>query len=174
MPTSLTDPTNQRSERTSATCSNASAKRRHLEEPVGELRVVLSPDRPLGRNDRRVMADLVAQAGPAVLAVALHAELTRRLEQLTEQAAELLRSRCRLAVAQSDERRQLQRDLHDGAQQRLVAVAVQLDAVGSRLDTEPATARAELRRADDLLRESLDEIRELSRGLHPPCSRRAD
>ena len=137
MPTSLTDPTNQRSERTSATCSNASAKRRHLEEPVGELRVVLSPDRPLGRNDRRVMADLVAQAGPAVLAVALHAELTRRLEQLTEQSAELLRSRC-------------------------------------RLDTEPATARAELRRADDLLRESLDEIRELSRGLHPPCSRRAD
>jgi signal transduction histidine kinase len=140
---------------------------RHLGVPVGELYVVPRPDRPLTQADRRLMSDLAAQAGPALHAVALHAELTRRLDQLTEQSAELTRSRRRLAVAQSEERRRLQQDLHDGAQQRLVAVAVQLGAVGSLLGRDPSAAQVELDRADGLLRESLDEIRELSRGLHP-------
>ncbi len=140
---------------------------RHLGVPVGELLVVPGRDRPVTRDDLRTLRHLAAQAGPALRSVALQAELAVRLSQLTERSAELTASRQRLAVAQSEERRRLQRDLHDGAQQRLVAVAVHLHAAAAALGDDPDAARRELSVADATLRQSLDEIRELSRGLHP-------
>ena len=140
---------------------------RHLGEPVGELYVVPGPDRPLTRDDHRLLADLAAQAGPALRAVALKAELTDRLEQITAQSEELAISRQRIVVAQSQERRRLQRDLHDGVQQRLVASAMQLGTIRALIGADPARALQELGELDASLRMSLDEIREVSRGLHP-------
>jgi signal transduction histidine kinase len=140
---------------------------RHLGDHVGDLFVVPHPDRPLTRDDRRLLADLAAQAGAALKAVSLSAELAARLEQITAQSEELAASRERIVRAQSDERRRLQRDLHDGVQQRLVATAMRLGAARALVATDPERVLEELAAADRELGLSLDEIREVSRGLHP-------
>jgi signal transduction histidine kinase len=71
-------------------------------------------------------------------------------------------------VAAGDaERRRLERNLHDGAQQRLVAVALQLQLLQRRIRHDPATAEQLATVASTELAESLDELRELARGLHP-------
>jgi signal transduction histidine kinase len=87
----------------------------------------------------------------------LDAELQARLEELQA-------SRARIVEAGDAERRRLERDLHDGAQARLVALAVMLRAARNRADGELATM---LDRALEELRTSLSELRELARGIHP-------
>jgi signal transduction histidine kinase len=80
---------------------------------------------------------------------------------------QLAASRARLVEVGDAERRRLERNLHDGAQQRLVSVALELSMVSAKLDTDPAAARAVLSAARDHLAEGLDELRELARGIHP-------
>jgi signal transduction histidine kinase len=80
--------------------------------------------------------------------------------------AELNASRARILEAAFTERRRLERNLHDGAQQRLVALAIQLRMLERRLD-EPERAGALLHAATDELEQALEELRELARGLHP-------
>src|SRR5206468_6384356 len=75
-------------------------------------------------------------------------------------------SRARILEAALGERRRLERDLHDGAQQRLVALLLELGLLGERLDSDPETTRA-LEQARGELAESLEELRELARGIHP-------
>jgi len=87
----------------------------------------------------------------------LDAELQARLEDLRA-------SRARIVEAGDAERRRLERDLHDGAQARLVALAVMLRAARNRADGELA---AMLDRALEELQTSLSELRELARGIHP-------
>jgi signal transduction histidine kinase len=65
------------------------------------------------------------------------------------------------------ERRRLERNLHDGAQQRLVSVALQLRMARARLRSDPAVAEQLLEAAGDELSQSLEELRELARGIHP-------
>ncbi|MEA2248729.1 MAG: hypothetical protein QOH46_3258, partial [Solirubrobacteraceae bacterium] len=72
----------------------------------------------------------------------------------------------RLVAAGDAERRRLERNLHDGAQQRLVSVALQLSLIQTRRRTDRALAE-ELKLAGDELSQSLDELRELARGIHP-------
>jgi PAS domain S-box-containing protein len=79
----------------------------------------------------------------------------------------LAASRARIVEAGDAERRRLERNLHDGAQQRLVTLALQLRLVESQLDRDPAQARRELDAAGVQLREALEELRELARGIHP-------
>ena len=143
------------------------AEVRHLGETVGELVVATDPSRPPTRDDKRLLTDLAAQSGAAIRAVRLSAELTARLAQITEQSAELAESRHRIVVAQSQERLRLQRDLHDGVQQRLVATGMHLAAIRGLVGRDPSAALAELAKAADSLDHSLDEIRDVSRGLHP-------
>jgi signal transduction histidine kinase len=76
-------------------------------------------------------------------------------------------SRARLVEAQDTERRRIERDLHDGAQQRLVALSVSLRLAESRLSTDPEAARPILTAARDELAHALEELRELARGIHP-------
>ena len=64
-------------------------------------------------------------------------------------------------------RRRLERNLHDGAQQRLVSVALDLRMVGATMDKDPAAARRILSGAQDQLSQGLDDLRELARGIHP-------
>ena len=77
--------------------------------------------------------------------------------------ASLLQVRQELLV----ERRQLERNLHDGAQQRLVALALQLQVVQARLDQDPSSAADLLAAAREELSVAIEELRELARGLHP-------
>ena len=77
-------------------------------------------------------------------------------------------SRARIAEAGYAERKRVERDLHDGAQQRLVAVALELQLVRRKLETDPETAAQLLETAADELTGATEELRELARGLHPP------
>lgn len=121
---------------------------RHLGEVVGDVAVLPSADRPLSTGDRRLLADLAAQAGPALRGVILTEQLQARLRDLTA-------SRQRIVTAQTRERRRLERDIHDGVQQHLVALAVSLR--GGDL----AAAQAHLDRC-------IQDLRDLARGIYPP------
>jgi len=93
--------------------------------------------------------------------VRLDAELQRRLDELRE-------SRARIVEAGYAERKRVERDLHDGAQQRLVALALELQLVRAKLETDPEAAAELLEGAADELSGATEELRELARGLHPP------
>jgi PAS domain S-box-containing protein len=79
----------------------------------------------------------------------------------------LAASRARLVAASDAERRRLERNLHDGAQQRLVTLALSLRLAEARIESDPEAARATLARAREDLSVALAELRELARGLHP-------
>jgi signal transduction histidine kinase len=79
----------------------------------------------------------------------------------------LAASRAELVEVTDAERRRLERNMHDGAQQRLVSVALRLGMVDAKLENDPATAREDLSAAQDDLVRGLEELRELARGLHP-------
>jgi signal transduction histidine kinase len=81
--------------------------------------------------------------------------------------AESRASRQRLVAAGDSERRRLERDLHDGAQQRLVMVAIQLRLIQSDIRRDPAAAEKLVTAASGEVARSLDELRELARGIHP-------
>jgi signal transduction histidine kinase len=81
--------------------------------------------------------------------------------------AELRASRARIVRAGDEIRRRLERNLHDGAQQRLVSVSVALRLASAALQSSPEEAGALLDRATDELDEALEELRALARGLHP-------
>jgi PAS domain S-box-containing protein len=80
---------------------------------------------------------------------------------------ELAASRARLVEAGDNARRRLERDLHDGAQQRLVAVALSMRLARAKLDTDAAAATELLDEAGEQLSQGLDQLRELARGIHP-------
>ena len=90
----------------------------------------------------------------------LNAELHARLEDLAA-------SRARIVAAGDVERRRLERNLHDGAQQRLVTLSLGLRLAIAKLDSDPAAARAAFEEAGDELGRALEDLRELARGLHP-------
>jgi signal transduction histidine kinase/integral membrane sensor domain MASE1 len=107
----------------------------------------------------------------------LPAGVERRLGDFAELVAQALAnadayeklaaSRARLVEVGDAERRRLERNLHDGAQQRLVSVALQLNMAASRLESDPKAARGLLATAQSDLARGLDELRELARGIHP-------
>jgi signal transduction histidine kinase len=84
-----------------------------------------------------------------------------------ENRTQLAASRARVIAATDATRRRLERDLHDGAQQRLVSLALELRQVQSEVPADLAGVRADLDRMAGDLTEALDELRELSRGIHP-------
>jgi len=101
---------------------------------------------------------LLASAG---LAPAGQAELALRVRHLTETRTDALDTG-------AAEIRRIERDLHDGAQARLVAMGMTLDAAGQIIDTNPVAARALLVEARDASVKALAELRDLVRGIHPP------
>jgi len=95
------------------------------------------------------------------------AELVAQAIANAEAHAELAASRVRIVEAGDAERRRLERNLHDGAQQRLVSVALDLRMVGAKLEKDPPAARELLAAAQTELAQGLEELRELARGIHP-------
>jgi PAS domain S-box-containing protein len=98
---------------------------------------------------------------------AQEAEVHRLNDELHARLEELAASRARIVAAGDVERRRLERNLHDGAQQRLVSLALTLRLAQASLDSDPAAARATLEEAREELALALEELRELARGLHP-------
>lgn len=108
--------------------------------------------------------ELVAAAGAAA---ALALENERLDAELRARISELHASRTRIVEAGYEARRRLERNLHDGAQQRLVALSLRLGVAQRKMSSEPVRAAAELAAAQDELRGALGELRELARGIHP-------
>ena len=111
-------------------------------------------------DDPELIGAVAATAAIALDDARLQAESADRL-------AELRASRERLVTAGDAERRRLERDLHDGAQQRLVSVALQLRLIQRSIRTDPDLAEQLAASAGDELSQSLEELRELARGIHP-------
>jgi signal transduction histidine kinase len=123
-------------------------------EILGALSVEVPPADPMTPTKERLITDLAAQAG-----------LVLRNVRLIE---ELRASRQRLVAAQDEERRKLERDLHDGAQQQLVALQVQLRLAESLVGRDPEGERELIRRLQGAATTALEELRELARGIYPP------
>jgi signal transduction histidine kinase len=85
-----------------------------------------------------------------------------------ESRAEVAASRARIVAAADESRRRIERDLHDGAQQRLVSLGLDLRATETAVPPEMAALRAQLAGAAKGLGEVVEELQELSRGIHPP------
>ena len=98
--------------------------------------------------------------GRALLGPSRRARLAERVEVLTE-------SRSRVLAATLAERRRIERDLHDGAQQRLVSLAIELGMAREKMTTDPVVARKLVEEAHGEAKRALAEIRDLVRGIHP-------
>ena len=125
----------------------------------GQPLAVICHDEDL-EDERDLVTAVGAAASIALENERLNAELRARVEELRA-------SRARIVKAGDDERRRLERDLHDGAQQRLVALALNMRLIESKLDKDPAGAKELLRDTAEELSEATTELRELARGLHP-------
>jgi len=99
--------------------------------------------------------------------MAAFTELVGQAVSNADTRAQLAASRARLVAAGDAERRRLERNLHDGAQQRLVSTAVLLRVACAQVERDPTAAAEQLSRATDELEQALRELRELARGLHP-------
>jgi signal transduction histidine kinase len=99
--------------------------------------------------------------------VGAFAELVAQAIENAETREELAASRARLVQAADEARRRIERDLHDGAQQRLVAAALELTLLERRLERDPEDARSILARIREQLECGLAELRDLARGIHP-------
>jgi signal transduction histidine kinase len=127
---------------------------RHQGEVLGVLSLVPRPGESLTPAQERLLEDLASQAG-----------LVLRNVRLIE---ELRASRKRLVAAQDQERRRLERNIHDGAQQQLVALSVNLRLARSLSEKDPPEAAAMLERLQGDVQQALEDLRDLARGIYPP------
>ena len=132
----------------------------------GALVAVSIAAAPVRDGSGRVVGNLVAYTD-ITERKAQDAEVHRLNAELHARLEELAASRARIVTAGDVERRRLERNLHDGAQQRLVALSLSLRVALAKLESDPAAARAALTGAGDELALALAELRELARGLHP-------
>jgi signal transduction histidine kinase len=128
-------------------------------EREGEPVAALIHDPALAENDELVQS-VCAAAALTLENARLQAELRARL-------AELQASRARLVEATDTERRRIERDLHDGTQQRLVSIAMALGLAESKLATDRPAVQPVLREAREALAVALAELRELTQGIRP-------
>ncbi|MGR0319773.1 ATP-binding protein [Agromyces sp. ZXT2-3] len=131
----------------------------HGDEVLGRIEVGPRRRGEYSEDERTLLRTVAGQAAASVANVALAAQLAAQLDELTA-------SRERLVAAQDDERRRLERDLHDGIQQDVVAQIAALRLARNRLERGELTA-AELSELQDQARATLTDLRELARGIHP-------
>ncbi|HTG46813.1 MAG TPA: GAF domain-containing sensor histidine kinase [Actinomycetota bacterium] len=134
--------------------TTASAPVRYQGELLGALSVTKAPGEMLTSADEKLLADVAAQAG-----------LVLRNFGLIE---ELRASRQRLVAAQDAERRKIERNLHDGVQQQLVALNVQAGLLARAGNAEPSKVAEIAGQLQTRATEALDDLRDLARGIYPP------
>ena len=140
---------------------------------AGELLGLIVVERPASGDiftdeHDRVLADLARQVGLAFHNAQLDSALQNSLDELRAQAEALRESRARIVASGDAERRRLERNLHDGAQQNLVALAVSLRLARDVLTDEPETAAQMLDQLADDLKVTIAELRDLAHGIYPP------
>jgi signal transduction histidine kinase len=127
---------------------------RHQGELLGALTVAMAPNDPMSPSKERIVRDVARQAG-----------LVLRNVRLVE---ELRASRQRLVSAQDQERRRVERNIHDGVQQQLVALMVRLKLADQLVDREPVRAHDALAALQADTGAALEDLRDLARGIYPP------
>jgi signal transduction histidine kinase len=127
---------------------------RYHGELLGALAVAMPPSEPITPTQAKLLADLASQAG-----------LVLRNAKLIE---ELRASRMRLVAAQDQERRRLERNLHDGAQQQLVALAVKVKLAQVVATRDAQKTEAILAEVQSDAQDALENLRDLARGIYPP------
>jgi signal transduction histidine kinase len=139
----------------------------------GELLGLIVVKRPMtgdsfSEDDDRVLADLARQVGLGLHNSQLDAALQTTLDELRKQANELRASRARVVASGDAERRRVERNLHDGAQQHLVALAVNLRLTRDIILEDPAAGVEMLDQLAEEVKETIQELRELAHGIYPP------
>ncbi len=134
---------------------------RHQGELLGAITVKKPPSEPLTSDERKLLNDLAAQAGLVLRNARLTEELRLRLEELQA-------SRQRIVAAQDQERRRIERNIHDGAQQQLVALAVKLGLVRTIGKSDEEKADQMLADLQTDAQQALEDLRDLARGIYPP------
>ena len=132
----------------------------HQGEMVGRIEIG-------GGSDPGLTEALTGQAGLVLRNLRLAAELDERLQEIGAQAAELAASRTRLVTAQETERRRLERDLHDGVQQELVALIAKLRLARNQLARDPVLATGTLAELQAGIERALTDLRQVAHGIHP-------
>ena len=127
---------------------------RHQDEVLGALSVRMPANDPMDPAKERLIRDLAAQAGLVLRNAALIDDLKA--------------SRVRLVAAQNEERRRIERNIHDGAQQQLVALAVKLRLADTLVGWDEARAHAMLAELQTETNQALEDLRDLARGIYPP------
>jgi signal transduction histidine kinase len=144
----------------------------HLGELLGFLVAERrADDTDFVEDEDRVLGDLARQLGLALHNVRLDTALQASLDELQVRNIQLVASRARIVAAADESRRQIERNLHDGAQQHLVAMAVKLGLARQLLDADGATAASMLEELRDDAQVTLTELRELAHGIYPPLLR---
>jgi signal transduction histidine kinase len=133
----------------------------HAGEPLGALTLAKRPGEALTPVEGRLAAQLAAQAG-------LVLRNARLADQLKDRMAELHASRKRIVEASDGERRRLERNIHDGAQQQLVALSVMTRLAETTVDGDREGARAMVVQAQADAAGALENLRDLARGIYPP------
>ena len=128
---------------------------------LGALAVRKPASDPISPADEKLIAGLASQAGLVLRNVRLTEELRLRLDDL--KAAQK-----RLVAAQDEERRRLERNIHDGAQQQLVALAVKARLARQFTQRDPAKATEMLTQMETETQQALEDLRDLARGIYPP------
>ena len=134
---------------------------RHQGQVLGALAVSMPVSDPIDQTREQLVRDLAAQAGLVLRNERLTQQLRARLTDL--QAAQK-----RLVTAQDGERRRLERNIHDGAQQQLVALQVRQRLVEQLIDRDPAKAKEMVVALQVDTGAALDDLRDLARGIYPP------
>jgi signal transduction histidine kinase len=129
--------------------------------------------RPVGSDqfttdDDTMLTELARQVGLALHNVELDSALQKSLEELREKAEELQESRARIVAASDAARRQIERNLHDGAQQHLVALAVNVRLARKLAETDPEASLEILDQLGEGLQGAVQELRALAHGIYPP------
>ena len=134
---------------------------RHQGVVLGALSVSKRPGEALTPTEDRLLADLAAQVGLVLKNAGLREQLLARLDEIRA-------SRLRLVAAQDAERRRIERNIHDGAQQQLVALAIKLSITESMIGTDTDGERELLAELRQDAAGAAEDLRDLARGIYPP------
>ena len=137
-------------------------------EQVGEIAIRKRPGESITPSEAKLLADLASQAGLVLHNVRLTTELQARLNEITEQAAQLRASRYRIVSARQIEQQRLESEIRNSVQGRLESIRAELGDAENLLVQDPTRASEALDRLTTQTQGTLDQLRDLARGIFPP------
>ena len=140
----------------------------HADKHIGTIDCGPKEEGAFQARDHELLETLGRQAALAIRNAALASELAERLTEIERQARELAASRTRIVQAEEAGRRRIERDIHDGVQQELVALLAKARLARNQLARDPGLAATTLAELQADTRQALEDLRELAHGIHPP------